>query len=62
MRSQTLAATQECAGNGRCAFDLPAEGEQWQRGAVSTAEWTGVPLAEILAEHPKSGRPAPDRP
>jgi DMSO/TMAO reductase YedYZ molybdopterin-dependent catalytic subunit len=26
----------------------PAEGEQWQLGAVSTAEWTGVPLTELL--------------
>jgi DMSO/TMAO reductase YedYZ molybdopterin-dependent catalytic subunit len=23
-------------------------GEQWNLGAVSTAEWTGVPLAEVL--------------
>src|SRR5213078_45841 len=48
MRSGTLVATLECAGNGRSAFDPPAEGEQWQLGAVSTAEWTGVPLAEVL--------------
>jgi DMSO/TMAO reductase YedYZ molybdopterin-dependent catalytic subunit/rhodanese-related sulfurtransferase len=48
MRSETLVATLECAGNGRSAFDPPADGEQWQFGAVSTAEWTGVPLAEIL--------------
>lgn len=48
MRSETLVATLECAGNGRSAFDPPTEGEQWQFGAVSTAEWTGVPLAEIL--------------
>src|SRR5205807_9294202 len=24
------------------------EGEQWNLGAVSTAEWTGVPLVEVL--------------
>jgi rhodanese-related sulfurtransferase len=48
MRSETLVATLECAGNGRSAFDPPTDGEQWQLGAVSTAEWTGVPLAEIL--------------
>jgi DMSO/TMAO reductase YedYZ molybdopterin-dependent catalytic subunit/rhodanese-related sulfurtransferase len=48
MRSETLVANLKCAGNGRSAFDPPAEGEQWQLGAVSTAEWTGVPLAEIL--------------
>ena len=41
-------ATLECTGNGRSGFDPPTEGEQWQLGAVSTAEWTGVPLAEIL--------------
>jgi DMSO/TMAO reductase YedYZ molybdopterin-dependent catalytic subunit len=48
MRSQTLVATLECAGNGRSAFDPPADGEQWRLGAVSTAEWAGVPLTEIL--------------
>jgi DMSO/TMAO reductase YedYZ molybdopterin-dependent catalytic subunit/rhodanese-related sulfurtransferase len=48
MRSETLVASLECAGNGRSTFDPPADGEQWQLGAVSTAEWTGVPLAEIL--------------
>jgi DMSO/TMAO reductase YedYZ molybdopterin-dependent catalytic subunit/rhodanese-related sulfurtransferase len=48
MHSETLVATLECAGNGRSAFDPPADGEQWQLGAVSTAEWTGVPLAQIL--------------
>ena len=48
MRSQTLVATLECAGNGRSMFDPPIEGEQWHLGAVSTAEWTGVPLVEVL--------------
>jgi DMSO/TMAO reductase YedYZ molybdopterin-dependent catalytic subunit len=48
MPSETLVATLECAGNGRSTFDPPAEGEQWQLGAVSTAEWTGVPLGEVL--------------
>jgi DMSO/TMAO reductase YedYZ molybdopterin-dependent catalytic subunit/rhodanese-related sulfurtransferase len=48
MRSETLVATLECAGNGRSAFDPPTDGEQWQLGAVSTAEWTGVPLTETL--------------
>ena len=46
--SCTLVVTLECAGNGRTSFDPPAEGEPWQYGAVSTAEWTGVPLAAIL--------------
>ena len=48
MPSQTLVATLECAGNGRSAFTPRIEGEQWQLGAVSTAEWTGVALAEVL--------------
>ncbi|WP_197503732.1 molybdopterin-dependent oxidoreductase [Mycobacterium sp. 852014-50255_SCH5639931] len=45
---QSLVATLECAGNGRAQFDPPVDGEQWQFGAASTAEWTGVPLVEIL--------------
>jgi DMSO/TMAO reductase YedYZ molybdopterin-dependent catalytic subunit/rhodanese-related sulfurtransferase/glyoxylase-like metal-dependent hydrolase (beta-lactamase superfamily II) len=48
MRSQTMVATLECAGNGRSMFHPPVDGEQWRLGAVSTAEWTGVPLVEIL--------------
>jgi DMSO/TMAO reductase YedYZ molybdopterin-dependent catalytic subunit/rhodanese-related sulfurtransferase/glyoxylase-like metal-dependent hydrolase (beta-lactamase superfamily II) len=48
MRSQTFVATLECAGNGRVAFEPRVEGEQWRFGAVSTAEWTGVPLVEVL--------------
>ncbi len=48
MPSQSLVATLECAGNGRVHFDPPVDGEQWRFGAASTAEWTGVPLVEIL--------------
>jgi DMSO/TMAO reductase YedYZ molybdopterin-dependent catalytic subunit len=48
MPSKTQVVTLECAGNGRARFDRPTEGEQWGSGAVSTAEWTGVPLVEIL--------------
>jgi DMSO/TMAO reductase YedYZ molybdopterin-dependent catalytic subunit len=48
MRSQALVVTLECAGNGRSLLDPPADGEQWGLGAVSTAEWTGVPLVEVL--------------
>jgi len=49
MRSQSRIATLECAGNGRAFFDPPVEGEKWDLGAVSTAEWTGVPVREVLA-------------
>jgi DMSO/TMAO reductase YedYZ molybdopterin-dependent catalytic subunit len=48
MQSQSMVLTLECAGNGRALMERPAEGEQWGLGAVSTAEWTGVPLAEVL--------------
>ena len=46
--SQTLVATLECAGNGRALFQPPIQGEKWSLGAASTAEWTGVPLREVL--------------
>jgi DMSO/TMAO reductase YedYZ molybdopterin-dependent catalytic subunit len=46
--SETRVVTLECAGNGRYSLDPPVEGEPWRLGAVSTAEWTGVSLVEIL--------------
>jgi DMSO/TMAO reductase YedYZ molybdopterin-dependent catalytic subunit len=46
--SQTMTVTLECAGNGRFLLDPPTPGEQWRHGAVGTAEWTGVPLTEVL--------------
>lgn len=48
MPAQSLVATLECAGNGRAHFDPPVDGDQWRGGGASTAEWTGVPLVEIL--------------
>jgi DMSO/TMAO reductase YedYZ molybdopterin-dependent catalytic subunit len=48
MRSTRLFVTLECAGNGRSLLGPPTEGEQWGLGAVSTAEWAGVPLVEVL--------------
>jgi DMSO/TMAO reductase YedYZ molybdopterin-dependent catalytic subunit len=48
MRSQTSVVTLECAGNGRSLLHPAVEGEKWDLGAVSTAEWTGVPLIEVL--------------
>ena len=42
----------ECAGNGRAFFEeiqgRHAEGTPWRLGAVGVAEWTGVPLREVL--------------
>lgn len=46
--SATVAVTLECAGNGRSSLQPSVPGEQWGMGAVSTAEWTGVPVREIL--------------
>jgi DMSO/TMAO reductase YedYZ molybdopterin-dependent catalytic subunit len=48
MPSESRIVTLECAGNGRSFFDPKVPGEPWALGAVSTAEWTGVPLAELL--------------
>jgi len=49
MRAEHRRATIECAGNGRGSFALPTtSGVQWGLGAVSTATWTGVPLAALL--------------
>lgn len=48
MPAVTRVATLECAGNGRVFLVPSAEGAQWALGAVSTAEWTGVPLRALL--------------
>ena len=48
MPSRSQFVTLECAGNGRSLLNPRVNGEQWNLGAVSTAEWTGVPLAEVL--------------
>ena len=48
MPSVTRPATLECAGNGRVFLSPQVKGAQWQLGAVSTAEWTGVPLTALL--------------
>ncbi|GAA4571857.1 sulfite oxidase [Planotetraspora kaengkrachanensis] len=48
----SVVATLECAGNRRALFGEEAgarfEGTQWGRGAVGTAEWTGVRLRDLL--------------
>ena len=49
---RTLVATLQCAGNRRAGLiavrDIPGE-DPWGPGATSTAEWTGVSLADVLA-------------
>ncbi len=48
MPQRTLLATLECAGNGRSFLAQKAPGVQWSAGAVAHAEWSGVPLSEVL--------------
>ena len=47
----------ECAGNGRSFFEAAygkrAQGGQWHLGAIGVAEWTGVPLREVLDRCPR---------
>ena len=50
---QTLVATLQCAGNRRQGFlafgDIPGEAP-WGGAAVSTAEWTGMRLSDLLTD------------
>jgi len=46
--STTRPLTLECAGNGRQFLRPKSKGVQWAMGAVSTGEWTGVPLSAVL--------------
>ena len=56
---RTLVATLQCAGNRRSelAAVRPIPGQDpWGPGAISTARWTGAPLADVLA----AAGPRPD--
>ena len=44
----TAPVTLECAGNNRNFLEPKVKGVQWHLGAVSTAEWGGVPLSVLL--------------
>ncbi|MFO0845354.1 MAG: sulfite oxidase [Gemmataceae bacterium] len=48
LKGVTRPVTLECAGNGRSLLSPKAKGVQWGLGAVSTAEWAGVPLSAVL--------------
>lgn len=51
MPSLEATHTIECAGNGRALFGAPAPpGTPWERGAVGTARWRGVPLGSLLRD------------
>src|SRR5437016_4741138 len=45
---RTVFATVECAGNGRSFLTPHVHGVQWGAGAIGHAEWTGVPLRQVL--------------
>jgi len=51
-----LPATLECAGNGRGYFRPSIPGLQWTKGAVGTAEWGGVRVAELLQRAGADGK------
>lgn len=48
MPAHTLPALLECSGNGRVFLKPPQVSIRWELGAVSTAEWTGVRLSDVL--------------
>ena len=49
MGSRTLPVTMECAGNGRTALSPRPTNMPWGLEAIGTAEWSGVPLREVMA-------------
>jgi DMSO/TMAO reductase YedYZ molybdopterin-dependent catalytic subunit len=48
--SRTLTVTLECAGNGRARLFPRPLSNPWLLEAVGTAEWMGVPLADLLTD------------
>ena len=48
MGRETVRVTLECAGNGRAGLNPRPISQPWLLEAVGTAEWTGVPLADLL--------------
>ena len=51
--SRSLVCYLECAGNHRSMFEIlngqATSGTQWGTGGIGNAEWTGVPLRDVLA-------------
>ena len=46
----TIPVTLECAGNGRARLEPRPMTQPWLQEAVSTASWTGTPLAGVLED------------
>lgn len=49
-QATTVRVTLECAGNGRARLDPRPVSQPWLVEAVGTADWTGVPLRDVLDE------------
>ena len=49
MPARSVRVTMECAGNGRARLEPRPVSQPWLVEAVGTAEWTGVPLRDVLA-------------
>ena len=51
MPSRTVRAVMQCAGNRRADLRAvrPVSGDPWATGAIGSADWTGVALADVLA-------------
>ena len=47
--ANTIPALLECSANSRVFLKPPQVSRRWELGAVSTAEWTGVRLSDVLA-------------
>jgi sulfite oxidase len=61
-RHHTITATLQCSGNRRAHMTAEARqtsGLQWDVGAISTAEWTGVKLRDVLQD---AGMPVDELP
>ena len=61
MPATTLRVTMECAGNGRGQLAPRYPSVPWLEEGVSTADWTGVPLATLLRRRVLSGSRDADR-
>src|SRR5207237_8824849 len=48
LESEKIAVTLECAGNNRNFLEPKVKGVQWGLSAVGNAEWTDVPLLDLL--------------
>ncbi|MGH2572435.1 MAG: sulfite oxidase [Actinomycetota bacterium] len=48
--ARTIPVTMECAGNGRARLIPRAISNPWLDEAIGTAEWTGTPLRDVIAD------------